>query len=96
MGCMFAGVDKKGVQLFYLDNAGNNLQAKMFSVGSGSPYAYGILDAKHNWEMKKDEAVELAILAISEATYIDAASGGVVRGNLIFLTNFSILDTRGR
>jgi len=79
MGCMFAGVDKKGVQLFYLDNEGNNIQAKMFSVGSGSPYAYGILDTKHRWDMTKDEAVELAVLAISEATYIDSASGGVCR-----------------
>ena len=77
---MFAGVDKKGVQLFYLDNEGNNIQAKMFSVGSGSPYAYGILDTKHRWDMTKDEAVELAVLAISEATYIDSASGGVCRG----------------
>lgn len=49
---MIAGWDEnKDVgDLYYVDSDGSRLKAKMemplFSVGSGSTFAYGILDAK--------------------------------------------------
>lgn len=79
MGVMVAGSDHKGPQLYYLDNDGNRLTGNIFSVGSGSTYAYGILDSFYKWEMSDQQAVELGIRAISEATYHDSGSGGVVR-----------------
>jgi 20S proteasome subunit beta 5 len=49
VGTMITGWDKTGPQLYYVDNDGTRLQAKegmpYFSVGSGSTYAYGVLDA---------------------------------------------------
>lgn len=51
----------------------------LFCVGSGGTYAYGILDSYYNWDLTDDQAVELGVRAISEATHHDAGSGGVVR-----------------
>jgi hypothetical protein len=41
---MICGWDKKGPGLYYVDNDGTRLTDMLFSVGSGSPYAYGVLD----------------------------------------------------
>lgn len=51
----------------------------MFSVGSGSPYAYSILDVHYKFDLSVEDAVELGKRAIVHATYRDSASGGVVR-----------------
>lgn len=79
MGIMFCGVDKKGTSLFYMDDEGNRIPGDLFSVGSGSTFAYGILDSYYNWDMTKEQAITLGKRAINEAAYNDAASGGVVR-----------------
>ncbi|RLN51216.1 hypothetical protein BBJ28_00014209, partial [Nothophytophthora sp. Chile5] len=47
-----------------------------FSVGSGSTYAYGVLDSNWRWDLTDDEAVELGKQAIYHATHRDAYSGG--------------------
>lgn len=44
MGTMLAGWDKTGPQLYYVDDDGTRLHGNLFSVGSGSTYAYGVLD----------------------------------------------------
>jgi len=44
MGTMVAGWDKTGPQLYYCDDDGTRLHGNLFSVGSGSTYAYGVLD----------------------------------------------------
>ena len=41
---MIAGFDHKGGHLYYLDNEGNRVEGDKFSIGSGSPFAYGVLD----------------------------------------------------
>jgi len=83
MGTMIAGFDKKGPGLYYVDDEGTRLAGNMFSVGSGSPYAYGVLDQglKDNAaaRMSDEEAYELARRAIFHATHRDAASGGICR-----------------
>jgi len=50
----------------------------MFSVGSGSTYAYGVLDSGYNYGMSVEEAYDLGQRAIYHATHRDAYSGGVV------------------
>ena len=81
MGTMVTGWDKTGPQLYYVDNDSTRLHAtpKMpyFSCGSGSTYAYGILDTHYKWDMTIDEAIELGKRAIFHATHRDAYSGGV-------------------
>lgn len=98
IGAMVAGYDKTGPNLFYVDDSGNRLKGNIFSVGSGSTYAYGVLDAYYRPDLTLKEAVELGttshifwkyflftgVKAIYHATYRDSASGGVCRGLLLF------------
>lgn len=82
-GTMIAGYDKKGPQLYYVDDSGTRIKGNVFSVGSGSTFAYGVLDTGYRWDLSVDEAVELGRNAIVQATHCDAASGGVVRGEFL-------------
>eukprot|EP00479_Gromia_sphaerica_P000582 TRINITY_DN10723_c0_g1_i1.p1 TRINITY_DN10723_c0_g1~~TRINITY_DN10723_c0_g1_i1.p1 ORF type:complete len:107 (-),score=17.25 TRINITY_DN10723_c0_g1_i1:304-579(-) len=75
---MIAGWDKTGPQLFYVDSDGTRLHHNIFSVGSGSTYAYGILDSEMRHDMTVDEALELGRCAIYHATHRDAYSGGTI------------------
>ncbi|CAG0887565.1 unnamed protein product [Cyprideis torosa] len=79
LGVMIAGWDKKGPGLYYVDDGGLRTPGKLFSVGSGSIFAYGVLDAGYKWDLTDDEAYELGRRAIYTATFRDAASGGIVR-----------------
>jgi 20S proteasome subunit beta 5 len=78
---MITGWDKRGPQLYYVDNDGTRLAATeaqpYFSVGSGSTFAYGVLDTSYRWDMTDEEAIDLAQRAIYHATHRDAYSGGV-------------------
>lgn len=78
MGTMICGWDKKGPGIYYVDTDGNRFTHHIFSVGSGSTYAYGVLDSSYNWDLTVDEARELGRRAIYHATHRDAYSGGVV------------------
>lgn len=78
LGTMICGWDKKGPGLYYVDSDGTRLTHYMFSVGSGSTYAYGVLDSTYDYNMSVDEARELGKRAIYHATHRDAYSGGVV------------------
>lgn len=71
-------VRTQGPGLFYVDSDGTRLSGSMFSVGSGSTYAYAVLDAAHAHDMSLEAACDLAKRAIYHATYRDAYSGGVV------------------
>jgi len=60
-----------------VDSEGGRLKGMRFSVGSGSPYAYGVLDSGYRYDMSVEEAAELGRRAIYHATFRDGASGGV-------------------
>lgn len=51
MGCMLGGFDNTGGNLFYIDNDGTRIKGTYFSVGSGSTYAYGVLDNEYRWDL---------------------------------------------
>jgi 20S proteasome subunit beta 5 len=78
MGTMIAGWDKTGPNLFYVDDDGTRLRGRRFSVGSGSTYAYGVLDSGYRWNLSVEEAIELGRRSIYHATHRDAYSGGLV------------------
>lgn len=78
MGTMICGWDKRGPGLYYVDSDGTRLTNYMFSVGSGSTYAYGILDSGYRPDLTVDEACDLGRRAIYHATHRDAYSGGMV------------------
>ena len=47
-------------------------------MGSGSVYAYGVLDSGYKWDLSVQDALDLGQKAIYHATFRDAYSGGVV------------------
>ena len=70
----------QGPALYYVDNDGTRLQGNLFSVGSGSIYAYGVVDSGYRYDMTDEQAYDLGRRAVYHATHRDSASGGVVRG----------------
>ncbi|KAK3891029.1 hypothetical protein Pcinc_005061 [Petrolisthes cinctipes] len=80
MGVMIAGWDKKRPGLYYVDSDGNRMAGNVFSVGSGSINAYGVMDTGYSWDLTDTQAWELRRKAIHHATHRDAYSGGIVRG----------------
>lgn len=78
MGTMICGWDKRGPGLYYVDSEGTRIPGEAFAVGSGSSYAYGVLDGGRRPDMATDEALELARRAIFQAAQRDAYSGGSV------------------
>jgi len=49
---------------------------KYYSTGSGSPFAYGVLEAGFKEDMLEEEAIALVIKAIKAAIERDSGSGG--------------------
>ncbi|XP_029939491.1 proteasome subunit beta type-11b [Salarias fasciatus] len=67
-----------GPSLVYVCSDGTRLKGTLFSVGSGSPYAYSILDQGVHWGLSVDQATSLAREAVYRATHRDAYSGNCV------------------
>lgn len=78
MGTMVAGWDPDGPGLYYVDSDGSRIKGQRFSVGSGSTYAYGVLDRGYDYDMSVEDAIKLGQRSIYHATYRDAYSGGTV------------------
>lgn len=72
---MICGWDKTGPAVFYVDSDGTRLKGDLFSVGSGSTFAYGVLDQGYHWNMTDEEAQELGRRSIYAAGHRDAFSG---------------------
>ncbi|XP_047445387.1 proteasome subunit beta type-11a [Mugil cephalus] len=72
------GWDNNGPKVIYVCSDGAFLQGNVFSVGSGSPYAYGVLDGGLGSNLSKEEAISLAREAVFRATHRDAYSGNNV------------------
>ena len=76
MGTMVCGWDETGPQLYYVDDDGTRLHGNVFCVGSGSTYAYGVIDSNLRDDLTVDEAIDLGRRAIAGAAHRDAYSGG--------------------
>ena len=72
---MICGWDKTGPSVFYVDSDGARLKGDLFSVGSGSTFAYGVLDQGYRWDLTDEEAQELGRRSIYAAGHRDAFSG---------------------
>ncbi|MCX8173540.1 MAG: archaeal proteasome endopeptidase complex subunit beta [Thermoplasmata archaeon] len=75
VGLLIGGMDSRGSHVFSLDAVGGSIEDKFVSVGSGSPYAYGILEEHYHEEISTAEAVDVAIKALNAAMKRDSASG---------------------
>lgn len=56
---MICGWDKGGPAIWYVDSDGSRTSGNVFSVGSGSTFAYGVLDQGYKYDLSDDEALEL-------------------------------------
>lgn len=98
MGTMITGWDKTGPCLFYVDSDGTRLKGDVFSVGSGSTYAYGVLDTGYRYDLSVEDAIELGRRSIFQATFRDAYSGGQVNvyhvqeGGWKYIGGFDVKD----
>ncbi|XP_034490517.1 proteasome subunit beta type-5-like isoform X2 [Drosophila innubila] len=80
MGLILAGYDPHpdGSKLIYISNEGDRVEGNLFSIGSGSTYALGVLDSGYNWNMSDEEAFFLARRAAYNAINCDPYSGGSI------------------
>ncbi len=61
--------------LYNLDPSGSVIEEKYTATGSGSPVAYGVLEAGYDEGMSLEEAVELAARAVKSALERDTGTG---------------------
>ncbi|MCI5867022.1 MAG: archaeal proteasome endopeptidase complex subunit beta [Methanosphaera sp.] len=76
---ILTGVDKKGPKLYGLDPSGSYIDDDYTSTGSGSPFAYGVLENKYRKDLTTDEGRLVALEAISAAKQRDVYSGNGFR-----------------
>jgi proteasome beta subunit len=72
---LIGGYDISGPHIFNLDPLGSLIEEKMVSTGSGSPYAYGVLEAEYKEENSIKENLPVIVRALYSAMQRDVASG---------------------
>ncbi|MBS7629211.1 archaeal proteasome endopeptidase complex subunit beta [Candidatus Bathyarchaeota archaeon] len=72
---LIGGVDSTGPRIFALDPLGSVVEETCVSTGSGSPIAYGVLEAQFKEGMLVKETIPIVLKAITSAMKRDAASG---------------------
>jgi proteasome beta subunit len=72
---IIGGVDKTGAKLYSLDPLGSAIEDRVIATGSGSPYAYGVLEDAYKEDMDIDAATKVAVRAIRAALERDAMTG---------------------
>ncbi|WFD32479.1 proteasome endopeptidase complex [Malassezia sp. CBS 17886] len=98
MGTMVCGWDRTGPAIFYVDSEGSRMKGDVFSVGSGSTFAYGVLDQGYRWDLSEEEALELGRRSIYAATHRDAYSGNTInlfhmgQEGWTFIGNYDVMN----
>ena len=83
---VMGGHDKSGFHVYSIDPFGGaEEESKYVSTGSGSPFAYGVLEDAYKDGLSKEEGMKLAMRAIKSAKERDIASGGT-RINMLVIT----------
>jgi proteasome beta subunit len=73
------GVDRYGPKMYSLDALGGQIEErKIVSSGSGSPIAYGVLEAMYKPGISMEDGTTLAARAIHTAMKRDSASGNKI------------------
>jgi proteasome beta subunit len=73
---ILGGQDKTGNHLYSIFPDGSCIDDKFISTGSGSPFAYGVLENEYKENMTMEQGIKLAARSVKAATERDAASGG--------------------
>lgn len=73
---LLGGKDVEGLHLYDLFPDGSVTRIKDFiSSGSGSVFAYGVLETQYKQDMSVNDGIKLAILAVNTALQRDSCSG---------------------
>jgi proteasome beta subunit len=72
---LLGGWDRDGGHVYSLDAAGGSIPDKYCATGSGSPYAYGVLEDNFKEDLSSSQGVDIAIKALNAAMRRDSASG---------------------
>ena len=75
---MLGGYDLDGYHVYSIDAAGGSIEDKYTATGSGSLFAYGVLEDNYTEGMSLKNGVELAKRAVEVAMKRDSASGNGV------------------
>ena len=72
---IIGGYDETGPHVFNLDPFGSLTEEKVVSTGSGSPFAYGVLEDRYEEDSTVDKMAPVIIKAVDSAMKRDVASG---------------------
>jgi proteasome beta subunit len=91
VGLIMGGVDSTGGHVYGVDAAGGSIRDDYVSVGSGSLFAYGVLEDNYKKDITLDEAINLSIRGLSVAMKRDSASGNGITVAVISKEGYSEL-----
>ena len=73
---LMCGCDGEGPSVYSVDALGGaTREEEIVATGSGSPFAYGVLEDQYRLDMTEEEAKDLAIRAVRSAMRRDSGSG---------------------
>lgn len=72
---LVGGFDDSGPHVYNLDPLGSLTEEQMVSTGSGSPFAYGVLESQYEEEKDVEEMLGVVVKAVKSAMERDVASG---------------------
>lgn len=90
---ILAGVDENGPGLYLLSLDGSLIEETMVSTGSGSPVAYGLLESEYEENLTVEQALPLAVRALSSAMERDIATGNEIKVAIITEDGFEELSS---
>ena len=72
---LLGGYDAKGGHVYSIDPAGGSIEDRFVSVGSGYPFAYGVLEEGYSRDLSVSDSVDLTLRGLTVAMKRDSASG---------------------
>jgi len=75
VGLIIGGVDNEGGHIYALDMVGGAIPDEYVTIGSGSPFVYGVLEDHYQKTLTVKDGVDLSIRSLTAAMKRDAASG---------------------
>jgi proteasome beta subunit len=92
VGLIIGGVDSEGGHVYALDMVGGAIPDEYVTIGSGSPFVYGVLEDHYQKTLNVKDGVDLAIRSLTAAMKRDAASGdGITIATITSKEGFELL-----
>ena len=91
---LLGGVDEDGASIYSLDAAGGMIKDTFISTGSGSTFAYGVLEDRYTPKLTTNQGIELALRAIKAATERDVYSGNGFLVATVTKDGYKMLDSK--